>query len=445
MFVSPSPATKTNPSDAGGTPVQAESWLKPASLWALEHRGYHDEATVEEVRRYLEGKPWHWPSEHVIFLSDIHADADAFLRSLVASGGVRKHGPRDEDIELTPTGRDATFVIAGDCFDKGPNNFRLLRSVARLRATGARMRLLAGNHDVRALVGMLCAGERDPRLSHLWVRMGVKTLPLLLELVEQCDRAALHHARRADTSELQRSLFPTKRWYETFPDVAKGLMPAQKIEQELIRIREKTQEIQDGLADANLTLGHVAAAITKFRESFVEPTGELHWYFAETELAHRVGPLLFIHAGVDDHLAALLATDGVNGINAAYRRLVEQRRWFELYYGSIGNAFRTKYRVTDWPLTEAGVAALHRAGVYAVVHGHRNIHRGQRVIFRNGILNFECDASVDSNTRRREGLSGLGSAATVIDRDGRIAGISSDYPNIKVFDPAQHCQLLALT
>jgi hypothetical protein len=50
------------------------------------------------------------------------------------------------------------------------------------------------------------------------------------------------------------------------------------------------------------------------------------------------------------------------------------------------------------------------------------------------MLNFECDASVDCNTRELEGLDGWGGAATVFEPKGRIFAISTDYPYVKVFD-----------
>jgi hypothetical protein len=77
--------------------------------------------------------------------------------------------------------------------------------------------------------------------------------------------------------------------------------------------------------------------------------------------------------------------------------------------------------------------------VYAIVHGHKNILRGQRLVLRKGVLNFECDASIDENTRVLEGLSGPGAAVTVFRPDARILAVSTDYPFVKVFDPAELC------
>ena len=52
------------------------------------------------------------------------------------------------------------------------------------------------------------------------------------------------------------------------------------------------------------------------------------------------------------------------------------------------------------------------------------------------MLNFECDASLDSSTRSRERITGAGAAVTIVDPAGFVLGISSDYPRIKVFEPA---------
>jgi hypothetical protein len=84
-----------------------------------------------------------------VFISDMHADADAFMASLVASGGVKKTGPRDKDFKLTRAGRKGRFLIGGDCFDKVPSTLRLLRVIRRLIDRGGDLQLLAGNHDIR--------------------------------------------------------------------------------------------------------------------------------------------------------------------------------------------------------------------------------------------------------------------------------------------------------
>jgi hypothetical protein len=82
---------------------------------------------VEQLQQTLHENPWIWPKSPIFFFSDLHADTDAFIASLVASGGIKKTGAYDQQFKLTAAGRKAHFVIGGDCFDKGPSNLRLLR------------------------------------------------------------------------------------------------------------------------------------------------------------------------------------------------------------------------------------------------------------------------------------------------------------------------------
>lgn len=417
----------------GSLPRQATAWLSPDT--ASASGAYPDEASRTEVLNYLRKDTWAHPERTTILLSDVHADTDAFHRCLVASGGASKTGPGDADLALTDLGRDATFIIAGDCFDKGPENLRLLRAIKHLKDLGAEVVLLAGNHDVRAVVGMTSAGATDPRRAHLFVRMGKKSVPLFSELCRTyVDEASLDLSPERE-AELMRHYYPDESWYRDFPAVAKGLIPDKKIAMELKRIREKTADFKAHCAAANLSIAHVDAAVRAFHQHFLQPGGDFSWFFAQMQLTHRAGSFLFVHAGVDDVIASRIKTEGHDGANRWYRQLFESKALFELYHGAVGNAFRTKYRETDRPLTPAGVADLREAGIHCIVHGHRNIQRGQRIIFRSGLLNIECDASVDINTRRVEGLDGPGGAATIFRPDGTILGVSTDYPAVKVFEP----------
>jgi hypothetical protein len=428
----------------GYLPQRAEPWLGAPAREHGESYAHAAQVSVEELDLYASHKLWTWPGAHVVFVSDLHADADAFCRSLVASGAVEKTGPGDAQLRLTESGRDATFVIGGDCFDKGPSSLRLLRMLQTLMATGARVRILAGNHDLHALLGMSSAGESHPLLAHFFVRMGVKLVPLLRELVDSYRLDTAAASSLAEENRLCRELFPQEPWYRDFPQAAAGLLPGKKLEHELLRIREKTRAFEAACAKAKLSLAQVMLAIEKFKELFLTPGGEFHWYFSRMELAHRCGSLLFVHAGVDDHVAAQLHGAGVEALNLDFRRLLTERKLFELYHGPMGNTARTKYRDGDFALSERGVQQLHGAGIHGLVHGHRNLRRGQRMILRNGMLNFECDASVDCNTRAQQCLAGAGGAATVFSPDGVVMGISTDHPRVKVFDPAQHCRLMTL-
>lgn len=420
----------------GTLPSECEPWPKFSTRRVVEATGDDYDLSRAEVRAYAKGKPWVWPNRTIYFFCDLHADTDAFFCSLVASGGVAKTGERDEDFELTETGKTAKFLIGGDCFDKGPNNLRLLRALQLLIEKGADVGILAGNHDVRAVVGLVYAGRKEPRFSHLFVRMGRKAVPLFREIWDRYLVGEVDPKSLASDDEVRRELWPPETWYDEFPAEAAEFVSPGKIQKELRRIREKSTELVERCATDGLTLGMMKAAADKARELFLAPDGEFAWFFRNMRLAERAGSFLFIHAGVDDLVARVLRRDGLDGLNAEFDRLMKEDL-FELYHGPVGNTFRTKYRDFELPLTERGVRDIYRTGIYAVVHGHRNIHRGQRVVLRNGMLNFECDASVDRNTRSLEGLEGAGGAVVVLQPSGRLVGISTDYPYAKVFDAAR--------
>jgi hypothetical protein len=56
-------------------------------------------------------------------------------------------------------------------------------------------------------------------------------------------------------------------------------------------------------------------------------------------------------------------------------------------------------------------------------------------VFKHGLLHIESDVTLDRFSRRKEGLSGYGIGATVIDPKKRVIGISCDYEYAKVFNP----------
>ncbi|HLT35178.1 MAG TPA: metallophosphoesterase [Enhygromyxa sp.] len=415
-------------------PVTTEAWPKFEGPRLRDLANDHYDAATEQLRARIGDKPFVWPNRLMYFFSDIHADADAWRRSLIASGGVRWTGPGDDAYELTTEGEQATFVIAGDCFDKGPSNLRLLRAIRTLIDKGGQVEILAGNHDLRTLVGLAYLGRDEPRLAHLFVRMGKKTMPLFQEIRREYltpdDRSALSEA------ELRELLFPREAWFQQFPRVARGLVPDKKIGKELARIREKMIELPRKCEQLGMGLAHIHRAAEKARELFLSPDGEFHWFFERMDVARRWGSFLLVHAGVDDVTARLLAEHNVSGVNTWFHRLLADDP-FELYHGPVGNMFRTKYREIDHSFTELGVESMYEAGLYGIVHGHRNILRGQRVLMREGLLNFECDASVDCNTRKLEGLRGPGGAVVVFRPDAVALGISADHPHVKVFDAAR--------
>jgi hypothetical protein len=419
---------------AARLPVEGQMWLLGKTRSVRKERTNRG-AIDSEVCKAVGDKPWKWPSRPVYFFADLHADTDAFIASLVASGGFSKTGPRDKDFKLTSSGRKALFLVGGDCFDKGPSSLRLLRMVRLLMDAGAKVELLAGNHDIRMLVGIRSLDlAPDPRTEHFFVRMGPKAVPFLREISDEYLQGKRALDGIPDSRTCRRKLLPRKRWFREFPQLARWDMHELQLQREMQRLQKKYDGFEEHCTRAGLSMRMVYAAARKWQALFLNPKGEFHWFYQRMKAVHRERSFLFIHAGLDDHSAALIRDKGIKHLNRLFHAQLGQDL-YDFYYGPVANIVRTKYRDADRPLTGRGTRLIHKKGIHAIVHGHVNRNYGQRIMLRKGLLNFECDATVDRNTRRREGLKGQGAAVTIFHPDKVVLGISTDYPFIKIFQP----------
>ncbi|MBK1635775.1 metallophosphoesterase [Rhodovulum adriaticum] len=392
-------------------------------------------ACLENARRH---GGWHWPDSPVVFLSDTHADAEGFLRSLVAAGVIRRD-PDRRGFALTEFGRAARIILGGDSLDKGPSNLAMLDALAALRATGADLTILAGNHDLRLRLAVSALrGPRAPLTDHLFVRMGRKILPALREVhdrfVTPADLAAL-----PDEAACRARLVPGPDWADAFAAAASGQLPARTIRKEIRKLNEKRAKFDRELRRTGLSDRALLAAALKCHDVFFTPGGAYAWFYEEMDVVARSGSLLFVHAGICDSMCALLAKGGVAAINARYRAGAENPT-LAFYFGPLANLVRTKYRSSDWDLTEQGVGLLQGAGIHMVVHGHVNSHAGQRLRAKRGLLHLEGDVTLDRASRRLEGLEGIGAGATLIFPSGDVIGLSRDYPRAKHFAPDRDSQ-----
>lgn len=415
-------------------PDASERWLDdcsasaadPGILVPLKH----------SLRQIADRQPWCWPERDIVFISDVHADADALLASLVLAGVIHQHGRRRGDFELTGAGRRARVLIGGDCLDKGPSNLKLLDTIALLRRHGANVVLLAGNHDLRLPLGLQCF-ERpvDTLTEHLFVRMGAKSMPLLKEIWQRfLARRNKALADVPDKAGCLARLLPGDDWPVRFREAARGRMPEEALNREIRRIVEKQAVFKATYREAGLSIREVYAAALEAHRLFMQPGGRYEWFMRDLRLMHREGSFLFVHAGLDDATAIRLAARGTEVLNSDF---VEQfaRDPFAFYAGSLGNSLRTKYRPVDYPLTAKGVSSVHAAGLHMVVHGHRSNRQGQRLALREGLLHLEADVTLDRNTRKKEGIKRRGGGATLVSPEGYVMGVSADYPRAKVFNP----------
>ena len=417
-------------------PTEVKTWIPRGNLQL--------QADLQTVSRFdVSGKQhcqWRWPKRDICVFTDLHADADAFISSLVASGCAAKTGAMDSDLKLTKQGKNALLIINGDCFDKGPSNLRLLRMIKQVKTLGARLKIIAGNHDIRFLAGIRSLDNHDnPLLSHFFIRMAPKGITFLKEiyanyLAHLAPKKRSAYGENLSAQQVRDRLYPAADWEQLFPGQAAAVMNDYSIGKEVAKIRNKQRAFEALCLDHGLTLSMAYAAVNKWRELFLDKKGEFAWFFRDMKLLHVEASFLFAHAGVDDIIARQLRKKGTKYLNKCFHKSLKTDL-FKLYYSPLGNVFRSKYREGDWQFTGKGAAELNAINIQAIVHGHVNHHRGQEMFVRHGIVNFECDASLDYATRRKEGLEGRGAAATLIKKEGCIFGVSVDYPYIKAFTP----------
>lgn len=378
---------------------------------------------------------WTWPKRTIYFLTDPHADAEAFVASMVASGGVVKIGSKLKAFKLTEEGEKALFIIGGDCLDKGPSNLKLLRTIRYLIDLGAKVKLLAGNHDMRLLMGIRILGEESDTLTeHMFIRMGPKVVPLLKEVHQEYLLGTDYLANIPSQSQCKQRLYPSKDWFERFPKRAGCSMRACAVKRETKGMAKKVAVFEQACSKAGLSLRDVYASALKCRDLFFDTKGDFYWFFNEMKLAYRAGSFLFVHAGLDDHMSCMMQNDGIRHINQLFQYQINHDL-FNFYYGPVANILRTKYRDVDFPLSHDGVKRTYRKGIHAVVHGHRNRTKGQQLMLRQGMLHIESDITMDRNSRKKEGLDGYGAGVTVIRPEGQVLGISTDHPYVKLFEP----------
>jgi UDP-2,3-diacylglucosamine pyrophosphatase LpxH len=415
-------------------PVETERWVQ-GNKHSLRSRRRNHQQTVQQLLELIEKYEWTWPRRTVYFFSDLHADADALISSLIASGGVKAKGRKYRHLKLTKQGKQAQFLIGGDCFDKGPSNLKLLRTLDKLHRRGAHMRILAGNHDVRVMLGMRSVNRNDaPECKHFFIRMGAKAVPFLKEINDSYLSAEYSLIDIPGNEQCRQHLYPPEQWFDVFPQKAAGLLPEKIIEKEMLRIREKQQDFEEQCDNVGLSLRRAYAAALQWQQLFMYNDSEFGWFFKRMRLAMRKGSFLFVHAGLDNNIAHLINQKGVKQLNREFKKQL-QGDPMRFYYGPVANAIRTKYRPGDRQLTRAGAQQVHENDVHVIIHGHKNMLNGQRISVRKSIVHFECDVTLDRHSRDKEGLEGPGAGVTIIRPDKKIIGVSTDHPYVKVFDP----------
>ncbi|EXJ09800.1 metallophosphoesterase [Nitrincola nitratireducens] len=413
-------------------PIHIEPWLDPSAQgrnWQITNAS----ATQDRLRQLSDPTRWGWPKKPLFFFTDLHADPTAFTASLIASGLMTPFGATNSSLGLTLPSDAFEIVIGGDCFDKGPSNLGVLRLLKTLLDQNLKLTLLAGNHDLRMLLAMRSILESHPASRYLLIRLGRKVIPFFQELLNEYTLSADVLQTLPDEASCQARLLPNATTSDVFKKATQSFMTEQQTARELERLAYRADAFKRYAKDAQLSFRDIYAAIYLWREAFLSPEGEFFWFFEQQQLGYQVGSFLFLHAGCDDEMANFLAEHSCKQLNQTYQMALDGDP-LRLYFGALGNMIRTKYRSMDPVLTPLGANALDQAGITALVHGHRNLHHGQRISLRSNVLHFECDTTINHPSRTAESLKGQGAGVTVIHPEGYVLGISSDYPACKHFD-----------
>lgn len=376
---------------------------------------------------------WLMPDKETYFFCDLHADAEAFLRSLKLSQLVTEESSLEE-IQLTDKGLQGQIMIGGDCFDKGPSNLQLFHLLHQLKQQQVDLVLLAGNHDIRVYAGLLALNFMDDlRQSHFFVRMGRKVASFLAEVYETY--CLNEPTPTLSESTILKELMPQDDWFERFPEYAVDFMTPSQIDKEIRQIKHKKVDLLNACADFGLELNQVYQAAHKAKQLFIDEGGEFNWFFRELVLMHRSGSYLFSHAGLDDHIAEQILEQGVEKLNIDFKHAMSKGLIFQMYYSAYGNVFRTKYREKDFPLTEVGSRVLKSQKIFALVNGHRSHLNGQQLFVRQGLLNFECDTQLNANCRKQSQMNTPGEAVTIFSINGIVSALCSELSHPKQFHP----------
>lgn len=417
------------------TPAKSTVWLRlPEQSWfdgqrdSLGKELCNHKAFTDAIGLLSKQDRNIWPTDRTFFISDVHADEQAFVRSLLSTQAVILTA--NNKLALNESGLHAHFVIGGDSLFKGPSNLKLLNVLREFANTGARLTLLAGNHDINLLLALKSFQlPTDSMTEHFFIRVLDKLMPLFVEIDQQYPHQ-LAQAPSISASQCREKLLPGDTWQYEFRQLAANVLDGHLVEKEINKVSRKMKELDTLLASHNMTMTRLYSIVELTCKLFLEPYGEFAWFYRNMQLAHRDGAFLFVHAGLDDQIAAQLCDEGIDRLNEEFRDQINARL-FDFYYGALINSLTTRYRAKDRPLTNNGVKQVNQAGIYAIVHGHRHKKAGQRIKLRSGLLHFESDITMDKNSRKGHALNGLGGGVTVVCPEHKVLGISSDFPYTK--------------
>lgn len=317
----------------------------------------------------------------VIAIPDIHGEANALLTSLKVSGYIEpKEAKWDGEWHLTEVGKKAHIVFTGDLLDRGSENIGVLEVVKKLRAEGARIEILAGNHEM-ILLNTLSSSHQSDWLH--WIGNGGGSV--LKELGEHA-----HISTNAVTILDVLSYLPHMGKYKkNFAEMPPATASCAKLlgwwkenSSKITRtINDPTdQSIRSALEQASLTDADIAA-FGKLQEQAKETFLVQYRGMVESlNLMTIVDDVLYVHASLNEYWIDMLERKGIDGVNREFHTAIKDPKILSDMAGSTG-----KYGDVVWDRDLQKnlkkkpelVRRLKQLGIRMIVHGHTETNGAQ--------------------------------------------------------------------
>ncbi|GEM_PF-2230926 len=318
--------------------------------------------------------------KEVLAIGDVHGDAKAFVVSLKESGYVTIDPA--VGIRLTEKGKGTILVQTGDIFDRGEDVLQILDQIKMLKSQGADIRLTIGNHELMALEALTLDSLKtmDPHF--------METLRDMSDLNSELGLRLLTGGMHPDAKRFFHWYFQGGR--DVLSAVGKKYFPGRKVDiADLIR---KSQEIFLGNGEYAETMRGMKAMT-------------------------QIDDVLYVHAGIDDKWAKIIATEGVEGANQLLLDAFNKNDFRALNSTGTGEMAKA-FWIRREELSAEAVAALQKRGIKAIVHGHDQIDAGVQIAREsNGILVINNDVGM---SRAYNGHHG----GVTIDRAGNVVGFN---------------------
>ncbi len=280
-----------------------------------------------------------------IFIPDIHGDVEALRKTLLAAHlGQTKHG----ELVFEDPGLHE-LVFTGDYIDRGPANLEALELVLAIREHFKDVILEPGNHDITALHALSHPDEPE------WMRLWMDGVPVLHQIAKRY-RLYLHHQMK-----------------DAHPLANAPLEPGDAETQKYLATWQSFIECHPEMQSTDFP-----AAYERMRELFF--TGPFRVLFEQMKMAHRIGGILAVHAGMNEKGMAL----GIERLNQLYQ-LAWKRRDFKFLFDYD---WKTRQPVPDAPLaslicmmkklppsqtpliSKRTADMMYEEGIRVMIHGH---------------------------------------------------------------------------